>query len=273
MSYSTLLVHLDARGPNTHVLTVAAHVAQQHHAKIIGMAACQPKRTGTLDGDFIGQFMGLEHEIAEEELKVAEAEFRDFGPIQAFVLDWRAAASMEPIAQAVADEARSADLVIASVRSGPESNASRHADVGELILRAGRPVLVVPESSVTSRFATVMVAWAETRECRRAISDAIPLLKSAERVVLVQIASVPGDARGRSQDVLAWLARHGVNADQVIRQSTGDDAEGVAAVAVELGADLIVAGAYGHNRLREWMFGGVTRDLLLRDDRCALLSH
>lgn len=274
MTYTTMLVHLDAGGPNAHVLEVAASLAKQYDAKVIGVAACQPIQMGTLTGDdFTGQIVAMEREAAEESLKRAEAEFHAFAPVQPFVLEWRSISTMDPIAHVIAEEARSADLVIASAKYGPVSNKERHADAGELILRAGRPVLIVPDRPATSRFTKVLVAWAETRECRRAIVDALPILKRAERVMVVEVAREPADARFPSKDVVAWLARHGITADQIIAKSSGNDAGSLAVIAAEQDAELIVAGAYGHNRLSEWTFGGVTRDLLLRDNRCALVSH
>lgn len=273
MSYSTLLVHLDAGGPNAHVLGLASSLAQQHDARIIGIAACQPIPIAMSAADATGAICTLECELAEQALETAEAEFRAFAPIQPFVLEWRPISTMDPVSHVVAQEARSADLLIVSARFGPTSNAARHADAGDLILRAGRPVLVVPDRPATSRFNTAVIAWAETRECRRAVADALPILKRAKRVVVVEVASAPTDAQFQSRDVVAWLARHGISADQVIAQPNGSTAASLASIASEQGADLIVAGAYGHNRLREWTFGGVTRDLLLRDNRCALLSH
>ena len=228
MPYSTLLVHLDAGGSNAHVLDVAANLAKQFTAKIIGVAASRPIQIGTLGDDSTGQLVAMERDAAEGSLKLAEAEFRACAAIQPYILEWRSLSTMDPIAHVLAEQARSADLLIASARPGPESSAERNADVGELIVRAGRPVLVVPESPAPSRFDKIVIAWAETRECRRALVDALPFLVAADEV---------------------------------------------AVVAAEEDAELIVAGAYGHNRLREWAFGGVTRDLLLRANRCALLSH
>jgi nucleotide-binding universal stress UspA family protein len=273
VSYSTLLVHLDAAGPNRNVLVAAASLAQQNDARIIGVAACQPIQIGMDAADATGAIFTLERELAEQALQAVEAEFRACAAIQPFVLEWRPISTMDPVSHVVAQEARSADLLIASARFGPANNAARHADAGELILHAGRPVLMVPDSPSTSRFNTVVIAWAETRECRRAVVDALPILKRAERVVVVEVASAPADTQFQSQDVVAWLARHRVNADQIIAQPSGSTAASLALIAGEQDADLIVAGAYGHTRLREWTFGGVTRDLLLRDNRCALLSH
>jgi nucleotide-binding universal stress UspA family protein len=97
----------------------------------------------------------------------------------------------------------------------------------------------------------------------------------ASHVSVVEIATDDGlaDACLHVQDVVAWLKRHGIAAEAVTSGSTGDDAEQLQFVAEERNADVIVAGAYGHGRLREWVLGGVTKDLLLRADRCSLVSH
>ena len=73
--------------------------------------------------------------------------------------------------------------------------------------------------------------------------------------------------------MVAWLRWHDVVAEPLVLASNGDDVGVLNAIAQELAADLIVAGAYGHSRLREWVLGGVTRDLLLRANRCSLVSH
>ena len=75
------------------------------------------------------------------------------------------------------------------------------------------------------------------------------------------------------EDVVGWLERHGVVAETLACRSIGEDATRLNDIAQEQNADLIVAGAYGHSRLREWVLGGVTCDLLLRADRCSLVSH
>ena len=120
-----------------------------------------------------------------------------------------------------------------------------------------------------------LVAWKDTRETRRNISDALPLLKHAAAVTVVEIATDAdlGGARRRVADVVAWLSRHGVTTEGLAQLSTGDDATALYALGQDSGADVVVAGAYGHSRLREWVLGGVTRDLLLSANRCALVSH
>jgi nucleotide-binding universal stress UspA family protein len=273
VTYSTLLVHLDGGQTNVPVLAIAATLAEQYDAKVIGIAACQPMQIGTAGGDFTGGLAVLERDIVDNELKRAQAEFRTCAEIQPFVLEWRATETLSPVSHIVADEARCADLVITGLHSGASRNALTHADAGELIVRAGRPVLVVPDNPAPGRFETVVVAWADTRECRRAVSDALPILKRAERVIIAEVTSTLTEARSQTKDVAAWLLRHAISADQIVARAKGNHAESLALIAGEHGADVIVAGAYGHNRLREWAFGGVTRDLLLHINICALLSH
>jgi nucleotide-binding universal stress UspA family protein len=182
---------------------------------------------------------------------------------------------MEPLSHYIADEARRADLIITSLTSGLLADTSRHANSGELVIRAGRPVLIVADNAVAPGFDRILVAWKDRREARRAVTDALPLLKHAAQVVVVEVAAEDelGEARSRVDGVVAWLKRHGVAADAVVSPTTGDDASQLAAIAGDHDTEVIVAGAYGHNRLREWAFGGVTSDLLLRANSCALLSH
>ena len=75
------------------------------------------------------------------------------------------------------------------------------------------------------------------------------------------------------KQVTGWLAHHGITAEKLVEEARGDDADQLNRSAHQHRADIIVAGAYGHSRMREWALGGVTRDLLMRDDRLTLVSH
>jgi nucleotide-binding universal stress UspA family protein len=92
-------------------------------------------------------------------------------------------------------------------------------------------------------------------------------------VEVVEDSTRREEARARVDDVVAWLARHDVVAFAVVTDTDAHAANQLELVAKETGSDLVVAGAYGHSRLREWAFGGVTRDLLTRSTRCSLLPH
>ena len=273
MTYANLMVHLEAGRSNAHVLSVAAGLASQFGAGVIGIAACEPVEIGTWDGTFSGDRAKVEGAMVDDALKMTETEFRTCLAIKPHILEWRSFPTAMPISEIVAVEARSADLVVTGIVSGLFADVSRQADTGDLIRRAGRPVLVVPEAATTSNFERVLVAWQDTRECRRAISDALPLLSEAERVVILEVAPDASNARRSVKGVAAWLGRHGIEADRILVHAQGNDADEIASIADRHQVDLLVAGAFGHSPAHEWAFGGVTRDLLLGGTRCALLSH
>jgi nucleotide-binding universal stress UspA family protein len=173
-------------------------------------------------------------------------------------------------------------LIVTGVAHGDLFDASRSVNTGDLIMQAGRPVLTVPSAAATGLADAnhlpldhVLVAWKDTREARRAVADALPLLLQASAVSVVEIADETDldAAHRRVSDVVHWLKRHHIHAQGSAQQSVGNDATALHTIAQERRADLIVAGAYGHSRLREWVLGGVTRDLLLNANRCSLVSH
>jgi nucleotide-binding universal stress UspA family protein len=103
----------------------------------------------------------------------------------------------------------------------------------------------------------------------------LPILRACKGVDVVELVNEREmeTARLRLADVGDWFARHGVGANCLASPLNGAEATHLAGIANELDVDLIVAGAFGRSRLREWAFGGVTRDLLLQADRCTLVSH
>lgn len=272
MTYSTLLVHLDGARSNAAVLDAAATLAMQYDSRVIGIAACQPVPIGAGHGYLDSAIAVLERDIVIDELARTKVEFYAHAGLKPHVLEWRAIPALINVAHIVAGEARCADLIVTSAGPTPGDPAT-HADTGDLILRAGRPVLVVPDADVTADFQTIVVAWTDTRECRRAITDALPMFHRANRVILVEASDDPIGAGKGIKDVIGWLKQHGIDADRINSRINGTPTETLAAIATEVKADLVVAGAYGHSRIREWAFGGVTRDLLLQERRCTLLSH
>jgi nucleotide-binding universal stress UspA family protein len=145
-------------------------------------------------------------------------------------------------------------------------------------MQAGRPLLVVPDRVNWLDLRSVLVAWKDTPEARRAVADALPLLRKARDVAIVEIPE-QGDDRSAAMagvaDVAAWLARHGVTATARVPEAAGNKtaAMQLEKVAGDVGAGLIVAGAYGHSRFRELILGGVTEYLVTQSARCVLLSH
>ncbi len=178
-----------------------------------------------------------------------------------------------------AHHAHCADLAILAGGIGDTAEAAvNHGYFGAMLLESGRPVLVVPPRCKTPMPPQrVVFAWRPTREAARALHDAMPLLAQAWQVDVLVVDPVGGGLGHGQQpgaEVANHLARHGVHANVVVRNARSRDISGVVLEhAREIGAQLIVAGGYGHSRLREWALGGVTRELLLLAPIPMLYSH
>ncbi|HEX9462122.1 MAG TPA: universal stress protein [Alphaproteobacteria bacterium] len=165
-----------------------------------------------------------------------------------------------------------ADLIIASQATTDEDTV---LDImpEELIMGAGRPVLLVPRYGKFPRIAErVLIAWNRTREAARAVHDALPLLKRAQSVRVMEVNPKGDHIAGA--DLATHLARHGVQAE--VGSATASDmkiGDVILSRAADLGADLLVMGAYGHSRLREYTFGGVTLHILRHMTIPVLMSH
>ncbi|MGF3023778.1 universal stress protein [Methylobacterium aquaticum] len=271
MTLSSILVSVDAGASCADRVQLAAGLAARSGARLVGLAACPvPAVVPALDGMSVEPLAEAEEERARERLAAAEALFeREAG--EAGKRAWRGALA-SPLATLVA-QARIADLVIVG-RQGPADGDPGPMGVspGALLMEAGRPVLLVPpglERLVPKR---VVVAWKDTREARRAVHDALPFLAAAERTCIVAVG--PDAHHGGAEATARYLAGHGIAATPHLMPSPAfSAADELLRVCDREGADLLVMGAYGHSRLREWVFGGVTRDILRTAPLCCLMSH
>ena len=164
-------------------------------------------------------------------------------------------------------EARYFDLI---VTAGGASHTS------DLVMGCGRPVVLAPARARDAINRTVAIAWKETAEAARAVTSAMPLLLKSERVVV--IAANEGDGPSRIADSAARLVTqlgwHGTRAEaRPILSEVRDVPEAILGEANDVGADLLVMGAYGHSRLTEFVFGGVTRHVLNNDTLPVLMFH
>ncbi len=275
MTFANLMVHLELGQSNARRLRITADLAQRFDASVTGIVACQPMPLVYGDDFVSAALFDQDSELIAKQMKEAQVEFASELRARTERLAWRHSVTTGPLADYLACEARRADLIITGVSPKELFDASRSVNTGDLIMQAGRPVLVVPGNIEQLKLERIVVCWNDSRETRRAIVDALPLLKQASVVTVAEIAveeAMPA-AHAHVADVIAWLQSHGIVAQPVTMPSTGDDATGLYTIAQDLGADVIVAGAYGHSQLREWVMGGVTRDFLLRADCCSLLSH
>ncbi len=169
--------------------------------------------------------------------------------------------------------ARLADVIV--MNSGPFTAAAstRMAATGDVAIAAPAPVLIVPPTNRGVDFSgPVLVAWDGSDESARALRAAMPLLRLASAVSILTVEEKRPDLSGR--DAATWLARHGITADVIERGDGGHGIEAtIRSVLMEVGATLMVQGAYGHSRLRQTIFGGVTRGLLGNAPVPMLIAH
>jgi nucleotide-binding universal stress UspA family protein len=209
--------------------------------------------------------------------KEVEAQFREAARREGIESEWRFVEG--PQDEAVALHARYSDLAIVGQIDPALRGAVNRARIPEKVLLAsGRPVLIIPYAG---RFVTigqhVLVGWKATPEAARALADALPLLQRASKVSILTVNPEQGtDAEPGIPvaDIALHLARHDVNVEAAARVAedvtTGD---AILNFAADRGADLLVMGGYGHARVRETLFGGVTRQILQQMTVPVLMAH
>jgi len=274
MTYKTVLVHAEAAAVAGPRLECATAIARDFDALLIGVGARAMKTLGVSDpyGYAQGPWLAGLQEQVESDLRAAEAAF--LKSVGSHRHEWRVVQDFP--ASAMAHTARVADLIVAGGSPNVSPDVYHSADVGELVVTASRPVIVAPPGAPGLQGRSVIVAWKDTREARRAVADALPFLQRADHVLVLEVCaeSDAGSAEVQTSDVAQALGRHGVTATAKV--VVGFDAtvcERIETEASARGADLIVAGGYGRSRFAEWVLGGVTRGLLREPKRFLLLSH
>jgi nucleotide-binding universal stress UspA family protein len=275
MDYKTVMVSLALDRPNDACLAVAGDVAERFGARVIGVAASDLRPTMYFaEGDFAQKWLDEEAAAIRKRLSELEAEFLASVQKRAKSVEWRSTQGLP--GPYLLQQARAADLLVVGARTETLVDPGVAADPGDLLMQAGRPLLVVPPSVQWLDLRSVLVAWKDVREARRAVFDALPILAAAKEVVIAEIPEqgVPrAEALAHVADVAAWLRGHGIMASTVVPESAAGVSEQLDKIAADVGAGAVVAGAYGHSRFREWILSGVTRHLATESRRCALLSR
>jgi len=263
MPIRDILVNLDIDQFSPTLVQCAVDLARRFDAGLIGHAAAAlPMAVSFQSGVEMGIIYERERESINADLKMLEQRFRAAVPA-AVRVGWRADIELPHVS--AAKHARSADLIItgSNFEQG-NANPQRRTNTGELLVKAGRPVLITGTGLTRIAAETVLVGWKDSREARRAVVDALPFLSAAKQVIVVTIhEDDPAEERASLDDVLAWMDRQGVKAEAAMQPASHEGAaETLEALGETKGADLIVTGGYGHGRMQEWLFGGMTRDLL-----------
>ena len=277
MAIKDILVHVDSTGRSDLRLKIGIELAERNDGHLVGLHAKPypyiPALTPDM-GAMYGELIDEQQELIDQNADAAQKKFEAAVRHTEISKEWRTTAG-DP-SDVVRRHARYADIVIVG-QSNKE--ADRQAtDLPEgVLLSTGRPTIVVPNDPNVKTFArNVMVAWDDGIQATRAIHDALPILKAAENVTVMAVNPKETGDHGASPcaDICLHLARHGVKAYAYpVTTDEFTTEHMILKRAFEHGSDLLVMGAYGHSRMREFVFGGVTAHVLEYMQLPVLMSH
>ena len=276
MGYKTILVHCDGGRTTAGRVAVAVTLAERLDAHLVGLHVRQrfeaPMFTdATVALDAL--YQSYEQSVKTEEA-ASSAAFQGALAGKRRSSEWRVVDGYAEDALTAA--ARYADLVVLGQREPEPTPEATPTDLPErLALHSERPILVVPYiGAAQPPGRTVMVCWNGLREASRAATGALPILKAAERVIVLTIDAEKTGESDTGRLAGEWLGRHGVKATiQSDTAAASDVGNIILSRAADSAADLIVMGIYGHSRMREFVLGGASRTLLGSMTVPLLIAH
>ncbi|ETW95785.1 MAG: hypothetical protein ETSY1_29200 [Candidatus Entotheonella factor] len=276
MAIKDLVVHIDSSQAVKNRLKAAIRIAQTHDAHLTGLYV-----TPTTDFPAFMEVPSAYEAIQkvrqyrQQEVEAARVAFEDATNRAGMSAEWRCAEG--ELTEKLGESARYADLVILG-QHNPDEHDANQGLADRLVLEVGRPCLVIPYIGARETLGQrVLVAWNARREAVRAVNDALPILQAAARVVVLAVNPSYGEGGEGdipSADICHHLARHGVKAEAEATVAKDIDVGSLLlSHAADMGADLIVMGAYGHSRFREMVLGGVSRQMFQSMTVPVLMSH
>ena len=270
MTYATIALHLDHPAGIDERIDAAARLARRFEAHLVGIAAAgpggAPPFTGAAGKAGVAARARADHFL--HRMKAAP------NPVscEAGVVD-------EDDVDALVRRSACCDLLVLSQPDPAGRDAAHRRDqLDQVVLRSAAPTLVLPFAGRAPLAAdNVLVAWDGSHGAARAVAGALPLLRRAGRVCLVRCdtpVEVDADVESSGFDQPRdWLGRHGVRIDARLEHAGLDVGATLLACASDVGADLLVMGAWGQPRWAERLVGGVTRTVLSRMTIPVLMSH
>ena len=276
MGFKTILVHVDTGRSAPARLKLSADLAARSAAHVTGLYVRRPFQAPAFTdaGPAMDSLYRTYENAAKADEALGTAAFRDLIGSTSSSSEWRVADGLAE--EVVAAHARYADLVIVGQAEPDAAATTTPSDLAETVAISGeRPVLIVPHIGVTKPPGrTVMLCWNGTREAARAATGALPILKQADKVIILLIDPRNDGDEQPGASIARWLGRHGVKA-VVQRDTAAESSVGgvILSRAADQDADLIVMGLYGHSRMREWVLGGASRTLLASMTVPLLVAH
>ncbi|MAZ01995.1 MAG: hypothetical protein CMN56_02545 [Sneathiella sp.] len=274
MSIKTVLLHLNNDQQLDARIETALGLAVEHDAHLIGLYTIAQV---TVPTSFMGyvppEFIEQSRKTEEENAAASKSKLESL------------AAKVDKQVEVIVEEgyapdiinhhALAADIVVVGQGDPDEENNTQSRYIAEeIVVSSPRPVLIIPAAGNYRNFGKhVMVGWNNTRESSRALHEALPFLKLAEKVTLLSVNAAE-DEEDETKHILAHLERHGIKAEYKSGRwpdlSVGD---AILDALVDYSADMLVMGAYGHSRLREMILGGATKNILEHMTAPVLFAH
>jgi nucleotide-binding universal stress UspA family protein len=280
MAIKDILVQVDGGKAAPARYAAAVELARTHEAHLTGLClAVEPPVPATILGLMPPEILASQRQAVLEQAETAAAEFRTTAERAGLAGECRIVQLLDVDAVDVfVQHARHTDLAILGQPNPDEISPLATGFTVGVVMGCGRPVIIIPYIGAAPVFGQrVLVAWDGGREATRAVNDALPLLKRAHTVTVLSVnpeMGSGGERREPGADISLHLARHGVKvtaARTIAREISVGDA--ILADIADNSIDLLVMGAYGHSRLREFVLGGVTRHMLQYMTAPVLMSH
>ncbi len=273
MTFKTIAVHIDDHDDCIARIHTALDIARHFDAHLKGVYVRRSLRIPTVSQIESGTgLIESQQSLIEELEQTASSKFENATKTAGLdvVTEWCALDG--PYEIALENQARYADLLIV----GPPGHEVYEANITDsVVLNTGGPVLALPLGTNAAPGTHVLIGWNGTREAARAVHDAIPLIREAEQIRVTSIHTAPDIDANQAAKLCAHLSKHGIEAvsESHVLENPQHTAIKLLELAAEQRTDLIVIGAYAHRRIREIVFGGVTRDLLSDLKRPVFMSH
>ena len=273
MTIKHILVHLDSQRNLVATAEAACSLAAASQAHVTGFYVIPHINIPTYAESRIpSDIVKVHDEAAQVAADDAGSEFDRIAGNAGCSHDWQSVKGYAD--RLIIDRARYTDIVIMGQSRASKASPHTVAVENHVIMGCARPVLMIPAKGISGRLGNrVVVAWNGSRESVRAINDAMPFLEGAANVEVLTIDPGRNDGDIPGADICQYLARHDVNAEAATAKSRGTTTDTLLNYARDNNADMVVMGAYGHSRLREFVLGGATYNMLQKSDVAILMSH
>ncbi len=280
MQPKTIAVSLNDTENLVHLLPTCAALAARHDAHVIGVYIIPSVEVyAAFGGISMAEVVDVQRNSFLAMAKKVKEQFEHSMKLNSLSGEWRQLdATGSSVSHEFIQQSRIADVSIIAQVDTDTYNGVEAGFAESIVMDAGRPVLIVPRGKTFEAIGNkVVIGWNGSKEASRACFDALPLLSDQCEVNLVWVdpqmqrpesGSLPGSELGTS------LARHGIKITaEPMPTANADAGAALLARVADVGADLLVMGAYGHSRMREFVFGGATEHVLKKMNSPVFMSH